>query len=228
MRLTVGPLPPSVYWRRRALVLGAALLLVFLVAQACLAATASPGQETSGDSSDDPVPPTTSPPLLPPPTAPSTGLPAFPPVVEPGGGGTGQLDPDAPAGDRCGDDDMLITAEADRTTFVAGDPVRFTILIRNDSGRTCVRDIGGDHRELYLIQGTGANKVWSTRHCGGPTGSEVAELAPGFVTSHFIDWDGLTSATCDSGARLPVPAGQYLLYARLGTALSGPLEITIG
>ena len=45
MRLTVGPLPPAVYWRRRALVLGVALLVVFLIVQACMAATARSDKE---------------------------------------------------------------------------------------------------------------------------------------------------------------------------------------
>ena len=45
MRLTVGPLPPAVYWRRRSLVLGVALLVVFLIVQACMAATARSDKE---------------------------------------------------------------------------------------------------------------------------------------------------------------------------------------
>src|SRR5262245_39600595 len=35
MRLTVGPLPPAVYWRRRAVVLGAILLFVFVLTYSC-------------------------------------------------------------------------------------------------------------------------------------------------------------------------------------------------
>ena len=35
MRLTVGPLPSAVYWRRRAIVLGVAVVLVFLIVQSC-------------------------------------------------------------------------------------------------------------------------------------------------------------------------------------------------
>ena len=35
MNLTVGPLPPAVYWRRRAVVVGVLLVLVLLVTYAC-------------------------------------------------------------------------------------------------------------------------------------------------------------------------------------------------
>jgi hypothetical protein len=226
MRLTVGSLPPSVYWRRRALVLGAALLGLFLVAQACMAANAAPGGETAGD---------------PPPTGASTtgALSALPssPAGDPspgvvdtsdGEGAEDQPDP-PPVGEECTDEDMLITAEAGRTEFAPGEPVRFTIRIRNDSGRACVRDIGGGQREIYLIEGTGASKVWSTRLCGAPTGSEVTRLDPGFETTHFDTWSGHTSSTCegDQPAGPDVTPGSYQLFARLGTAYSEPVAITI-
>ena len=35
MNLTVGPLPPAVYWRRRALVAGVLVLLILVVAYSC-------------------------------------------------------------------------------------------------------------------------------------------------------------------------------------------------
>jgi hypothetical protein len=223
MRLTVGPLPPSVYWRRRAIVLAGALLVLFLVAQACMAATASPDGGASGNGTP---PPASSPPAGPPLGPANAGMPAEPPTD------TEDQPPAPPAvtGDACEDGEMVITAEAERTGFAAGEPVRFTIRIQNSSGRSCVRDIGGDLRELYLIRGTGANKVWSTQHCGGPTGSDERELPPGFETTYFIVFDGRASTTCDSDeepAGPQVAAGDYQLFARLGTVYSEPLRITI-
>ncbi|WP_326549852.1 hypothetical protein [Micromonospora sp. NBC_01813] len=51
MRTTVGPLPPAIYWRRRAVVLGALLLLLFVVVYSCV------GSSQSGpDSQADPTP----------------------------------------------------------------------------------------------------------------------------------------------------------------------------
>src|SRR6266576_1376401 len=49
MNLTVGPLPPAVYWRRRALVAGGLLLLVLLVAYSCggSSGSGSTGQHAS-------------------------------------------------------------------------------------------------------------------------------------------------------------------------------------
>ncbi|MDG4768430.1 hypothetical protein O7632_30695 [Solwaraspora sp. WMMD406] len=51
MRLTVGPLPPAIYWRRRAVVLGALLLLLFVVVYSCVGSGQSGGD---GRASPDP------------------------------------------------------------------------------------------------------------------------------------------------------------------------------
>lgn len=226
MRLTVGPLPPSVYWRRRAIVLGGAILVVFLVAQACLGANAVPGAGSPG-------PPPSSPPTSGPAAVGQTGpTPASSPPVNgaPATGGAPVGAGGPPDGEDCADDEMMIVADADRVEFTAPDPVQFTIVIRNGSTRACWRDIGGDLRELYLIQGTGASKVWSSRACGAPRGSERVRLEPGFETSYFLVWNGRASDICngDQSGGLVVAAGDYQLFARLGTAYSEPLGLTIG
>jgi hypothetical protein len=238
MRLTVGPLPPAVYWRRRAIVLGAVLLVLFVVAQACLSGAASPEEPAGGQPASDPPagsgagagptgPAASGGPDQP--DAPATGSPAG---EVPAGAPSDGRSPTAPAPTgpgACTDEEMRITAEADRTSFQVGTRVQFTIRIRNDSDRTCRRDIGGDRRELYLRRGTGAAKVWSSRDCGGPAGSEVRELAPGFETSHWTVWDGRASDACDGDepAGEPVAPGEYQLVARLGTDYSEPLTITV-
>lgn len=220
MRLTVGPLPPAVYWRRRAIVLGGGLLALFLLAQACMSASASPdGAESSGTPGN---PPSTVPASRP--TTAPTGSPSPLPSPSPGSSQT-PVDPDA-----CTDDEMLIVAEASPASSASGATVRFSIRIRNDSDRTCHRDIGGDQRELYLRQGPGeASKVWSSRDCGAPTGSAVEELTPAFETEHYLEWNGRSSDSCDdtepAGERLP--PGEYELVARLGTAYSEPVTVTI-
>ncbi|HEX7744092.1 MAG TPA: hypothetical protein VF462_02355, partial [Micromonosporaceae bacterium] len=47
MRLTVGPLPPAVYWRRRAVVLGAILLFVLVLMYSCLGSGRQPTEPTA-------------------------------------------------------------------------------------------------------------------------------------------------------------------------------------
>jgi hypothetical protein len=228
MRLTVGPLPPAVYWRRRVLVLGAALLALFLVAQACMAASAS--SERSG------APPTTQPPAptTQPPTQAPTGQPTFAPTqpatqTPTAAPATGQP-PTQPAGeDVCTDDEMRIVALSDLTEFRAGASVQFTIRIRNGGDRTCERDIGGSQRELFLRRGSGADRVWSSRDCHAPTGAEVLSLRPAFEREHWTVWNGRASNRCDGGDPTGdlVAPGNYELVARLGTDYSEPVPITV-
>jgi hypothetical protein len=224
MRLTVGPLPPAVYWRRRVIVLAGVLLALFLLAQACMSTSASPEQR----SNTEPGEATSAPPPTPAsPTADLTTAPV-PTSAPPATATTGPTGTPADA-DTCANDEMLITAEAERTTLPGGTNVQFTIRIRNDSGRTCRRDIGGDQRELYLRAADGTRKLWSSRDCDAPTGSDVQELPPSFETKHWLVWKGRASDSCDGDepAGEPVPPGEYELVARLGTAYGDPLPITI-
>jgi hypothetical protein len=220
MRLTVGPLPPAVYWRRRALVLGVALAILFVVFQACNA-TGAPGEESSnGDASPDPDPS-----LLRPTVGES-------PSGEPGGSpvpsdaaddSTDETPASPPSGEECSDDDILLIAEASRTEVTAGEVVRFTMRIRNDSQRTCHRDVGGDHRELYLS--AGGETIWTSRACDPPTGTDVRALAPDDERAHHIDWNGRKRTSCVEGAM--AEPGEYELRARLGTDLSEPVTVVV-
>jgi hypothetical protein len=230
MRLTVGPLPPAVYWRRRAIVLSGVLLALFLVAQACMSASASPENRSSNEPSDPPSPTLTTR------HTPPTGSPAGSPRATPTGGtttgpaATGNPTATAPPDpDACTDAEMLVTAVATRTEFAAGTSVRFTIRIRNDSDRACNRDIGGDLRELYLRAAEGGGKVWSSRDCDPPSGTDVQELPPGFAAEFWADWTGEASDSCDGAkpAGEQVPPGDYELVARLGTAYSEPVPIAV-
>ncbi len=237
MRLTVGPLPPSVYWRRRFIVLAGILVVLFLVTQACMAVSGS-SRRAEGD-------PPTSPGVDASATATSAGdaSPASTPEPEgattpPPGGGGGAPVGRQPDDDRCTDEEIVVRAYTSRTELTsaelgAGPVVRFTIEIRNDSARTCVRDIGRGLRELYLIRGTGADRVWSSRGCDGPgadVSSDLRELPPGFATSYYIDWNGRSSSRCgadEQPAGEVVGPGEYQLYARLGTLRSEPVTVTV-
>lgn len=223
MRLTVGPLPPAVYWRRRVFVLAAALLGVFLVAQACMAASAQPeGQEGGSDPSDEPSTPAAAASSGPPTSGPSSPPSAGDPTGEPA---AAQLDEDI-----CTDDELEVVAEAGRGEVESGDSVQFKIIIRNGSDRTCRRDVGGGQRELFLRQGSGATTMWSSRDCVDLTGEKEEELAPGVEREHWTVWNTRTSDECDdqdraSGAR--VDPGEYELVARVGTAYSEPVTVAV-
>lgn len=211
--------------------LGGVLLAVFLMAQACMATSAGSGDGEAADGSSGspsaPADPASASPGSASSTPPDSGDPEG---GVPEAGASNQpaegKDGGAPPGPECTDEEMRVVARAERTEFDPEvDQVRFTIVIGNDSGRTCSRDIGGALRELYLIKGTGADKAWSSRHCGAPEGNSQEELSPDFETSHWLVWNGRDSSSCDGDDT--VPPGDYRLIARLGTVYSEPVEITL-
>jgi len=244
MRLTVGPLPPAVYWRRRAVVLGGLLLALLLTFQACNVSRAG----SDGDA-DRAAAPTQTPSPTPAPTptllTPRTGAPPTPSRearedrAEPSAGGeAGNEDDDEPAAPEqpaapedgtCADEQLRITAESEQTTFQRGQYMTFTIKIKNVSDRTCRADVGADVQELRLVAGDGDTKVWSSDDCGAATGNDVREFVPGFERAYFVTWNGRSSSACAANAADgPVPAhGKYQLVGRLGDNLSDPLVLTL-
>ncbi|MBB4737784.1 hypothetical protein BJY16_001243 [Actinoplanes octamycinicus] len=251
MRTTVGSLPPAVYWRRRAVVLGALLLGIIVWFVAC-----SHGDDTKPDtknaSSSLPTPAPASPSAAASPT-PSGLLDSAPP------GGPAYPDPDAaqsqqalpgddggllpttassngtgsntnvnvPADGSCADTEMLVTPVPATTSAKRGAPLAITLKIKNIGTRTCTRDVGADPQELYLDQG--AQKVWSSDKCSTAKGSDVQSFAPGAERQWNITWNGRQSSAC-SGSVASGPAlepGQYQLRGRLDQILSKPVTVTI-
>lgn len=225
MRLTVGPLPSAVYWRRRAVVLGAVLLVVLAVSYTCSGpdATSSPSPSSTASPKTSPkASPAVQPAELISPTAsaPATVTSPNPPVVD------SSVDPRA-----CTDEELRITAKPVATSLTRGQDVLIYLLIKNISDRACTRDIGPDLQELRVVEG--AEKVWSSDDCGTARGSNVRNFVPNLEVSFNVDWNGKTSSTCTgTGASRapsgPLPdAGRYQVLGRVGTAQSKPVTLTI-
>jgi hypothetical protein len=220
MRLTVGPLPPAVYWRRRALVLGGMVVVIILLVYSCgdskgsgagpnnTAATstattpATPGGDAAGNESG------TSP-------SPSTSVSRTPAT------------PTATAPDRslCTDAELRVTPVPAARRLARGATTQLTIKIKNTSSRTCRRDVGPDQQELYIVEQGGAQKIWSSDDCGGPRGTKVQSFSPGFEVAYTATWNGRESTNCKDR---PLPrAGTYQLYGRLATKRSAPVTLTL-
>jgi hypothetical protein len=217
MRLTVGPLPPAVYWRRRLIVLGVLLVVVFFGIYACGGDSGRAGDRQAGPTSS--ASPTGEPsgtatgsvPAIvlsePPPPAPTTTAPAVPPSGP------------------CIDAEVSVTPvpHNNKTQLARGESITIYLRIRNISGRTCSRDIGGDQQELRIAQG--AQTLWSSDHCDGVKGSFVQSLRPGQQVEGTVLWNGRGSTNCQARP-LPNP-GTYQLFGRLGTKTSDPVTLTI-
>ena len=225
MRLTVGSLPASVYWRRRAVVLGALLLAVIVLWTSCSGPSksdASKGVAVNTSASPDPQPSTDATILTPTIGGSATGSPAptslVPPVCSADPGGTAA--PLTP----CTDTDLLLTAMPETALAPNGAYIKFYLKIKNTSGRPCTRNLGADHQELYLQSGT--NKAWSSDVCQPVHGSELVTMQPNIEHSYSVNWNGLASnAGCTN--RKPPGIGKYDLFARLDTKISAPASVQL-
>ncbi|MEV4352317.1 adhesin [Actinoplanes sp. NPDC049596] len=258
MRSTVGPLPSAVYWRRRAVVLGAVLLGIIVLFVSC-SGNDDKDNPKGSPSSQLPTPapatsPTTEPSFLD--GVPGGGGPAVPPASDgtdsqqpgqqqpPAATATGPTLPantanpaatnggqnanvNAPGDAYCTDAEMQVTPIPAQTQLKRGSAVEIQIKIKNNSARTCSRDVGPDPQELYID--SGAQKYWSSDTCSTAKGGDVRQLAPGQELTYKVTWNGRQSSTCNGPAAAGPnpPPGQFELRGRLGTLVSQPVTLTI-
>ncbi|MEU7996593.1 hypothetical protein AB0B83_14830 [Micromonospora sp. NPDC049060] len=238
MRLTVGPLPPAVYWRRRAVVFGAGLLFLIVLLYSCTgsdrnAKKGGDAQPTPGATSSGASPEPTGSVLAPQTGGPSPGAADGPDADDPSGEPvTTDSPPVAPvvpaAGDgACTDAEITVTPVAQPASVVRGAVVDLQLKIKNRSERTCSRDVGASVQELFIK--SGAEKIWSSDTCGTAQGSDVQSFTPGFERSYQVGWNGRDTTKCANGvaAGPNPPAGTYQVYARVGTKLSEPVKLTV-
>jgi hypothetical protein len=231
MRLTVGPLPSAVYWRRRAVVLGALFIVILVLFTTCRGSNGSGASKTGATPSAtagtaDPSPSV----LTPEASETATAAPTTPPPAteepDPGTVATSAAAP--PAGDgSCTDAELKVTPVPGLTNAPAGQTIVIRLRIKNESDRTCTRDVGPDAQEIYIKRG--ALTIWSSDKCGTAKGSDPQPFTPNFEREYRVTWNGEKSTSC-SGASAnggaPEP-GQYEVFGRLGTDNSSPVKLTL-
>lgn len=248
MRTTVGPLPSGVYWRRRAVVLGALLLGVLILFISCSGGDepkqgGGAGGATSGTTVT--VAPTIPPdleesfseakpgngPSLPDPAdvegQPTTGQTAGGAAPTVGATGGPDVPVGAAAGTQCADPEMSVTPVPATTAAKRGTPIEIRLKIKNISTRTCVRDVGADLQEIYLKNG--ARTVWSSDTCGTAKGSDMAQFTANGEREYRVTWNGRESSRCSDGLAVgPAPvAGVYQVFGRLGGKVSAPVQLSL-
>ena len=236
MRLTVGPLPAAVYWRRRAAVVLVVGLIVTAFAVTCgrRGGSPTPGAISSAGTTAPTTTSATDTGLSPSPTG--SALPTG--IDEPGAGSpTGEAErpdtagPPEPGADappvvatvECTDDELLLTAAASPTPARYGGSVTLMLIVRNTGDHPCFRDVGSAAQELQVRQ-DGA-LVWSSDSCGQPHTSDVRAFGPNIESRFWRTWNTyrMVPHECETppGAT-PAAPGTYLVVARLGTKVSEP------
>jgi hypothetical protein len=241
-----------VYWRRRALLLGLLLSLgggggwtgwAAATGRLPLHATTAAAQTPVpvGEPSLTSVLPSLAGvrvPLVPPTAAAGTdaatpaALPSDP-ATDPATGPTAMTDATpallAPAaavsGPPCTDDMIGLTLSAPRSATVGGSAA-LTLTVIDTSPLPCARDVGTAEQEVVLVDGAGT-RLWSSADCT-PASAAPEHLDAGERVDLAIAWDGRTSAAGCAGARVVVPAGSYVLRARLGTRTAAEVPLTLG
>lgn len=213
-----GPLPSTVYWRRRIAAIAAALvtlvLVIWIVGLFGSDEQPAPPTNAAAASSSNPPPSisespvasssTTSPP------APTETTPPPPPPPPPG--------PPQP----CPDDAIGVVAKANKPFYTLGDQPELSMDVINNGPVPCIKDIGRQHRELTVLTADGATLLWSSNHCLATVGSEVRVMQPKELFNFGTKWAGSTSKP-GCGAHTRLGPGDYLLVAKLAGKASSPV-----
>jgi hypothetical protein len=226
MNLTVGPLPPAVYWRRRAIVLGGLLLVVLLIVYACSGPGSSNASGKSGPAPADtatsglnapvgivssPAPSSASP-LASPPPSPSPSLVPSPSPSVPATGPVNCTDA------QIGVTPVISSTSATTSKLVHGGTFDLKLKVRNVSKVTCRRDVGGIPEQLEVM--AGKTKIWSSDDCVKAQGKphDVRTFQPGIEIYAEVKWSSYQISThgCTK-APTPLKVGTYSLVGRVGT-----------
>lgn len=224
MRTIVGREAPKTYWRRRAIVAGAALALVGVTLYACGGSGGEPGQDAQ-PASGVPASPAAPAEPDPAPAPSSTLLRPFvgdaPPSVSLSASGPVGTVPGGP----CADTDVKLEPVPASASIPKGGYLTVEVKVTNAAAVPCVRDLGLSQQELQVK--AGKERLWSTDDCSGAGEANRRTLQPGETVSSRVTWDGRTSTPgCHGGSRA-VPAGTYQVVARLGSAWSAPVDFKV-
>lgn len=215
-----GPLPPQVYWRRRGLALGIALLAIALVAGIAFAlfgrsdsvkdtAKSQTAQMPQPENKTPVVPPAES---SPEPTPTPTSAVAPPPVLQ--------------AGDDCPDSNLAIKGVTNAPQYVIGDQPKFTMVVTNIGLVACKRDVGAAVLAAYVYS-LDNNRLWSNLDCAPSNETLVKTFNPGEQVTTEVTWTGMGSAPQCPLPREPIGPGTYNLVVQLGNVRSAAIPFTL-
>jgi hypothetical protein len=246
-----GPLPQSVYWRRRVLAAVGSVLAVVLLAwligglveaddQHPVKGTANTadvgGRAQSGSTVRLTSERVSAPPSSPGPDDPRGSVTASPssssttspppattasPVVTT----TTTTPPPGPPA-TCPDKVMKVVAAPDVPSYPVGARPLLKLRIINAGPVPCTRDLNRKLREILVLGADGA-RLWSSNDCYGPPEADVRVLAPNQAVEFSVNWAGRTSAPGCPVDRETVPAGKYQVVGKLGPLTGPPTQLTL-
>ncbi|MTE12348.1 hypothetical protein [Nocardia aurantiaca] len=211
-----GPLPPEIYWRRRAVAIGAMVLglaLVIWVAFALLKGGGDHRTDAKATSTSSAVATTK-------PTGSSTSSAPDSSSAKPSGAAPAALG-------LCSDQSLAVKVTVGQPTYKVGEQPQFGIVITNISSAACERDMGSGLQLVQVQSLDGQRRLWSSTDCYPDGTPDMRALAPGQQAAFTVTWSGATSQPNCAGDRVQVPAGPYTVVAQLGSVRSAPEPFNI-
>jgi len=204
----VGSQPPSVYWRRRLILLGAIGLLLVLLILTVKVATSDGSAAPRAGGHTTPAAVTT------PVTHISEGSSTTPRSRHSSSpASTSSSKSTSAAPQPCVAKDLEVAAVSTKPTFSVGDEPVLELQVTNNGDAPCVQDLADAQVELKVYNGE--SRVWGSHDCQIEPGTNPMTLEVGKPVRVAITWSGLSSQPNCAGTRQRVGAGTYTLYAAL-------------
>jgi hypothetical protein len=205
--LTRGPLPPRVYWRRRILLVGLAVLLVFALARVL---------DAGSDASSAPD---TATPVAAVPTATTTVTPSAPAVAGQRVEGKQKKQRKkrsqpvlaAPDG-ACADEDIAVTPTVPEA--VAGRDVFLVLELRTIAADACTWEVSPETLTLKITSGD--DDIWASRQCPRVVPTRDVVVRSAVSTSIGVTWNARRSdEECSRLTHWALPGFYHLAAAAL-------------
>jgi len=225
-----GPLPTEIYWRRRGLAFGIAVVVIGIavaiviafVSHSAGAKPANAGKPSPAQSHpDSPAPQAPPPPGGQegnPPAAPAQGQNPETPTPT----AAVQPPPVLKEGDDCPDSTLAVKGLTNAPQYFIGDQPKFTMVVTNIGLVSCKRDVGAAVLAAYVYS-LDNKRLWSNLDCAPSNETLVKTFTPGEQVTTAVTWTGMGSAP---HCPLPRPAlgpGTYNLVVQLGNLRSQPV-----
>jgi hypothetical protein len=220
-----GPLPTEIYWRRRGLALGIAVVVIGIVIAIIVAVFGgSAGANTSG--AKGAAQPTQAHSPIVQPEVQAAGPPpgAQAPPVTPTA--AVQPPPILKEGDDCPDSTLAVKGLTNQPQYAIGDQPKFVMVVTNIGLVGCKRDVGAAVLAAYVFS-LDNKRLWSNLDCAPSNETRVKTFAPGEQVTTAVTWTGMGSAPQCPLPRQPIGAGTYNLVVQLGNLRSLPVPFIL-
>jgi hypothetical protein len=225
-----GPLPTQIYWRRRALALGIAVLVIGVIAAVVVVVVMNTtGAETKN--AVKPAPTQAAPPTPLPGENPEVKTPVVPPQVSapaPTPTPTAAVTPPPvlQEGDDCPDSTLAVKGITSQPQYVVGEQPKFTMVVTNIGLVACKRDVGAAVLAAY-VYGLDNTRLWSNLDCAPSNETLVKTFNPGEQVTTEVTWTGMGSAPNCPLPRQPIGPGTYNLLVQLGNLRSAAVPFVL-